>query len=101
MLLLPALNDMFDIATKLHPPTVIFAMLGSLALASVLLAGYGMTGYGMTGGKSRSWIHVIGMAGVIAVSVYVILDIEYPRLGLIRVDGADPVLIELRQSMQP
>jgi hypothetical protein len=102
MLLLPALNDMFDItttrteATKLHPPTVIFAMLGGLALASALLAGYGMTG-----GKSRSWIHVIGMAGVMAVSVYVILDIEYPRLGLIRVDGADPVLIELRQSMQP
>ncbi|MGH8695637.1 MAG: hypothetical protein ACREVS_04115 [Burkholderiales bacterium] len=28
-----------------------------------------------------------------------ILDLEYPRLGLIRVDAFDQVLIELRQSM--
>ncbi|MFM1942576.1 MAG: hypothetical protein RI897_1558 [Verrucomicrobiota bacterium] len=102
MLLLPALNEMFDItttrteATKLHPPTIIFVMLGGLALASALLAGFGMAG-----GKSRSWIHMIGLAGVMALSVYVIVDLEYPRLGLIRVDGADPVLIELRASMNP
>jgi len=31
--------------------------------------------------------------------VYVILDMEYPRFGLIRVDAFDQVLIELRQSM--
>jgi hypothetical protein len=60
---------MFDITTtrteaaKLHPPTVIYAMLGGLALASALLAGFGMAG-----GKSRSWIHTIGLAGVIKVS---------------------------------
>jgi hypothetical protein len=32
--------------------------------------------------------------------VYVIVDIEFPRLGLIRVDAADQVLFELRESMQ-
>ena len=100
-LLLAALNEMFDItttrteATKLHPPKIIFAMLGGLSLAASLLAGYGMAG-----GKSRSWIHIIGFAAVMALTVYVILDIEYPRLGMIRMDGADPVLIQLRSNMK-
>jgi hypothetical protein len=30
--------------------------------------------------------HIVCFAFVIAITVYVILDIEYPRLGLIRVD---------------
>ena len=101
MLLLPALNPMFDITTtrteamKNHPPVIIFAMLGVLSLAASLLAGYGMAG-----GKSRSWIHCLGFAAATALTVYVIMDIEYPRFGLIRVDGADQVLIELRDSMK-
>jgi hypothetical protein len=39
------------------------------------------------------------MAGVMAVTVYVIIDIEYPRQGLIRVDDFDQVLVDLRKSM--
>jgi len=42
---------------------------------------------------------MIGFALVMAVAVYVILDIEYPRLGLIRVDAFDQALIDLRESM--
>jgi hypothetical protein len=34
------------------------------------------------------------------VTVYVIIDLEFPRLGFIRVDSADEVLAELRESMQ-
>jgi hypothetical protein len=37
----------------------------------------------------------------VAVSVYVILDIEYPRLGLIRVDAFDQAFVDLRESMNP
>jgi hypothetical protein len=50
MLLLPALNAMFDITTtrteamRNHPPSIIFAMIGVLSLAAALLAGYGMAG---------------------------------------------------------
>jgi hypothetical protein len=100
-LLLPALNDMFDItttrtmATQTHPPYVIYAMLIVLALASALLAGFGMAG-----SKSRSWLHILGFAGVMAVAVYVIIDLEFPRLGLIRVDTFDQALVELRASMK-
>jgi hypothetical protein len=98
--LIPALNQMFDIAstrtavTQIHPPTIIFIMLGVLALMSALLAGYAMAG-----GKSRSWIHMLGFALIMASTVYVILDLEFPRLGFIRVDAMDRVLVELRQSM--
>jgi hypothetical protein len=103
ILLLPALNAMIDITTtrtmmtQMHPPVVVFAMLFGLALAASLLAGYGMTG----GGKVRSWFHMLGFALVMAVAVYVILDLEYPRLGLIRVDAFDQALVDLRQSMNP
>lgn len=101
MLLLPTLNQMIDITTtrvmalQLHPPIIIFAMLFLVALASALLAGYSMAG-----GKDRKWIHVIGFAFVIALTVYVILDIEFPRLGLIRVDAFDQALVDLLQSMK-
>ena len=100
MLLLPALNAMIDITTtqvmaaQMHPPIVIFAMLFGLALAASLLAGYGLAG-----SKLRRWFHMVGFALVMAVAIYVILDIEYPRLGLIRVDAFDQALIDLRESM--
>jgi hypothetical protein len=101
MLILPAINQMIDIAathkmaSQLHPPTIIFVMVGVLALVSALLAGYGMAG-----GKTRSWIHIVGFAVVMAVTVYVILDIEYPRLGLIHIEAFDQTLVDLRQSMK-
>jgi hypothetical protein len=60
-----------------------------------------LAGYGMTGSKMRSWFHMVGFALVVAVSVYVILDLEYPRLGLIRVDAFDQALVDLRESMNP
>lgn len=99
--LVPALNQMFDIATsrtmaaQIHPPVVIFLMLGVLALMCALLAGHAMAG-----GKSRSWIHVLGFSLIMATTVYVILDLEFPRFGLIRIDATDRVLVELRESMK-
>lgn len=100
MLLLPALNSMFDVAatrlasTRQHPPVVVFMLLFALGLGCSLLAGYDVASAG-----ARNWLHVVGFAAIVAGSVYVILDMEYPRLGAIRVDAADQSLIELRQSM--
>jgi hypothetical protein len=101
ILLLPAMNAMIDITTtravaaKTHPPMIVFVLLSGLALGCSLLAGFGMAS-----GKSRSWTHIIGFAAIMTITVYVIIEIEYPRLGLIRVDAVDQVLVELRQSMQ-
>jgi len=100
MLMLPALNEMIDItttramSTELHPPRAIFWMLFGITLIASLLAGFGMGG-----GRSPSWLHMIGFAAVMAISAYVILDIEYPRHGLIRVDRFDRTLVDLRATM--
>ena len=51
-------------------------------------------------GKSRSWLHILCFAFVIAVIVYVTTDIEYPRLGFIRVDAFDQALVDLRNKMK-
>lgn len=101
MLLLPALNAMFDtgtsqlMASKMHPPLIIYIMLALLTLASSLLAGYDVPG-----GRKRSWIHTVCFAGIMALSVYVILDLEFPRLGMIRIDTFDQALVDLRRSMK-
>lgn len=100
MLLLPALNEMIDItatrtmATRNHPPFVVFVMLGGLVLVGALLVGYGASA-----NKRRTWLHTLVFAVVLALSTYVIIDLEFPRLGLIRVDAADQALVELRASL--
>ena len=100
LLLLPALNEMIDItttrlmATRIHPPPVIFAMLIVLTLAGALLAGHAMAAH-----PTWSWTHGLALAAVLSATVYIIIDIEYPRLGFIRVDAADEVLVDLRKSM--
>lgn len=99
-LVLSSLNEMIDmtttrmVASQTHPPEVIFYGLGLLVLATSLLAGYGMAG-----SKTRSWMHMAVYAVIMAATLYVILDLEYPRFGLIRVDSADQLLVNVRNSM--
>lgn len=101
MLLLPAINEMFDIATtrainrQIHPPDVIYAMLFGLACLGSLLAGYGLA---MS--KSHNWVHITSFILVLTLAIYVILDLEYPRKGLIRVDAFDEVLTQTLQEME-
>jgi len=40
-------------------------------------------------------------SAVISISIYLSIDFEYPRLGLIRVDAHDHVLVDLRNSWGP
>ena len=99
-LLLPALNEMFDIVTtrtmamQMHPPLVLFALLFGLACISAVLGGYGLAA-----STKRRWLHGLIFAASSATAMYVILDLEFPRLGFIRVDAFDQALVELRQKM--
>jgi hypothetical protein len=101
MLLLPAVNTMIDITTtrtvalQTHPPLLVFGMLAFLAVACSLLAGYGMAG-----APSRSILHVLGFAAILTLTVYVILDYEFPRHGIIRLDSYDRLLVDVRASMR-
>jgi hypothetical protein len=99
-LVLSALNGMFDMTTtrtvalETHPPTIIFTMLGILVLSCSMIAGDAMAGSG-----ARHWLQKLVFAVMMTIVIYVIIDIEYPRLGLISVERVDRVLVELRQSM--
>jgi hypothetical protein len=94
------INEMIDItttrhmATLTHPPMVVFVMLGLSALLAALLAGVAMGRAGR-----RAPLHAACFALMLGGAVYLILDLEFPRLGLIRVDGADVVLHELRRGL--
>jgi hypothetical protein len=101
MLLLPSLNEMFDVAEterlarRIHSPGLIFFMLAILALASAVFVGYAVAG-----GARRNWMYMIGSAATVAVAIYVIIELEFPRLGLLRTDAVDHALVELRTTMR-
>lgn len=98
--LLPALNEMFDITTtraavtQMHPPAVVYGMI--LVLSAV---GAVFSGYALGGGQQRSWVHKLAFPLATAAALFVIVDMEFPRLGLIRVDSTDYVMAELRKMM--
>ena len=100
-LLLPALNNMIDMATtrtmalQLHPPRIVYWLLFGLGLLCSLLAGYRMAI-----GQHRSWIHILCFTVITVIVVYVILDVEYPRAGLIRLEANDQMLVQVRENMK-
>ena len=100
-LVIGALNDMIDItgiqamATRSHPPMVVLLLLVSMSLICALLVGYSTSQ-----NSTRSWLHTVTFAAITSLTVYVIVDLEFPRVGLIRVDAADEVLIQVRDGMQ-
>ena len=100
MLVTSALNGVFDAeveriaALNRHPPLVIFGMLFAVGFAAAFLAGYS------TAGRPRNWSRVVVFSASLAVSVFVILNLEYPRYGLIRLGIADQPLVDVLERMQ-
>lgn len=98
--LAPALNNMFDITTTreavtlVHPPIVIYFMIAGLAFVGAIFSGYALAG-----GHSKSWVHRVAFPLVTAATLFVIIDIEYPRHGVIRVDAVDYLMSDLRKTM--
>jgi hypothetical protein len=101
-LLLPAVNQMIDVANnrmmamRTHPPAAIFALLFLMAQVCSLMAGYAMAT-----SSERSWLHIVAFALIAVVTVFMVLEIEYPRLGfVVNLRDYDQALVDLRQSMQ-
>jgi hypothetical protein len=99
-LVLTSLNDMIDITTtravalQTHPPLPIYGLLLILALSGSLIAGFGMGDKG-----KRSWLHTLVYAVALTATIYTILDLEFPRFGIIRIDRYDQTLVNQRNSM--
>jgi hypothetical protein len=99
MLVVQGVNAMIDLGAKQimtarkHPPFVIFAMLAVLSLV-----GAGVIGYA-TALTKRWWLHAIAFSVLFCVTFFVILELEYPRLGYIQITDFDRDLRALRQSL--
>jgi hypothetical protein len=101
-LLLPALNDLIDITgthealTSVRTPPAVLGSLMLLALFSSLLAGYGLAG-------SQLWsryLHMFGFAMIVTGTIYLMVDYDYPRSGLVTLDFSDKVLEEAVAAMK-
>lgn len=92
---------MIDITTvrtvALHTrmPNAILALLLIAALSSAMTAGYAMAKR-----EHRSILHVLLYATSIAMTIYVVLDLEHPRRGLIRLEATEKTLEQLRESIR-
>lgn len=101
ILLLPAVNEMIDItavrmmAARTHNPPMFYGLIAFLLIVSSLLAGYAMSR-----SVERNWLHIVGFAVITTAVVYVIIDVDYPRVGLFRMDAADQALYEVRATMK-
>jgi hypothetical protein len=97
--ILPQLSDMFTasenqrLASKIHPAPNIWQALVGLSLIGSLIAGYNM---GLEG--KRDWLLTITFVLLMAGTIYVILGLEYPRIGKVSLDDFDVELIVLRKS---
>jgi len=96
-IVLPPLNQMIEITTTraiaglTHTPKLIMVMLLFLSLVCSLLAGYVIAGT-----QARQvGLHLLAFALVMTATIYVIVDLDYPRFGVIRVDFADKALEDL------
>jgi len=98
--LIPALNEMFDdatlrdVATQTHIPGLIVGLLVLLAILSGFMAGKTMLS------KKHSRVHHVIFALVVSTTIYVISDLEFPRLGLIRADPMDGLLQSLKKQAE-
>lgn len=101
MLLLPALNDMFDITTTRsmarleHLPPLIIGLLVLLGCVGGVLVGYTMSAQ-----RERNLLYMVLFTLSIAATVYVVLDLEFPRAGLINVAAMDQAIVGLRELMR-
>jgi hypothetical protein len=101
LLVLPALNEMIDITTTrtmavyTHAPAVVLVLLVMLSLVGAMLLGFAMSPQ-----AQRSILHMVLFSLAISSSVYVVLDLEYPRAGLINLKSMDVALHQLHETMK-
>ncbi|MEO8146534.1 MAG: hypothetical protein ABI723_02800 [Bacteroidia bacterium] len=96
MQMIPALNSMIDIVTTRDAgriakvPPVILTVLLILTLISGFLAGYSDKK------KKRNLITVIGFAAMLSITLYLVLELDRPRRGIINLDAAEQRIVDIR-----
>ena len=99
-LLLPPLNDSFDLSTsriaasRIHVQPAVIAFLLGLSVVAGFLAGHAQAS-----AKRPSLVYMLIFAALISATIYFIMDFEYPRRGLVTLKSADAFMNELRTSL--
>ncbi|MFD1256680.1 hypothetical protein ACFQ3S_07715 [Mucilaginibacter terrae] len=98
--MVPALNDMMDIATTrdtgrtAHVPESILWVLFILTLAGSFVTGYGSKT------KRFNYVIVCSFALMTVTTIYLILDLDRPRRGLINMDATHQKIVELKDLLK-
>ena len=98
MQMIPALNAMFDITTTrlmaelARVPDSIVVMLFVLSLACAFYLGYSSVGKGRL-----DWFVAVGFCVLTSVVIYITLDLDRPRRGLIQLTTTHQAMLELRK----
>jgi cellobiose-specific phosphotransferase system component IIC len=98
--MIPALNDMMDITTtrdsdrNAHVPESILWMLFLLTLAGSFVTGYSAKD------KRFNLIVVLSFAVMTSLTIYLILDLDRPRRGIINMDQTHNKIVELRELVK-
>lgn len=99
--ILPQLSDMFTasdnqrLSIKIHPPIIIFQALIILCMIGSLIAGYNL---GIQ--NQRDWLLTLVFVVLMTGAIYIILSLEYPRLGKISLSNFESEFISLRKSFE-
>lgn len=94
-----ALNEMASTwtaqknAVQRHVHPAIYLLLIEIALIAAVLIGY------TARSAPRSWLHRVCFGVVIMSTLYVAIDMEFPRVGLIQLQAPEQLLQQLRHRM--
>jgi len=97
--MIPALNAMFDIVTTRNAanvakvPQLIIYLLFILCFLSAFMMGYAV-------GKKPDWIVITCFALTIVMTIYLILDLDRPRRGIITMKDMNAEIIRLREMFE-
>ncbi len=98
--IIPALNSMIDITTTRDMarittiPESIWILLFILTLSASFISGYGSK----TGKIDR--VLLVGFVLMTSMTIYIILDLDRPRRGIITLESAQEKIIELREMLK-
>ena len=92
--MVPAMNDVIDIVTTREesrvakvPPPILLVLLLMIGIGSFLV------GYDP---KEKKKILVFSFAFISCLTLYLILELDHPRRGLINLDSAENAVLQLR-----
>jgi len=98
--MIPAVNNMFDIVTTREGariakvPPLILLMLIVLIQTSAFLVGYSQKS------KKRNLVMNYGFAVMISLALYLVLELDRPRRGIINLDSTEQKILDLRDEFK-